>query len=55
MHDAVHHVGDLQSLKADANGVARFDFVASKLTLRDGPANGSSSFRVELAKCGALV
>ncbi|GAB4399352.1 MAG: hypothetical protein OHK0048_12650 [Rhodoferax sp.] len=39
MHHAMHHAGDLQSLKADASGTAQFDFVASKLSLRDGPAN----------------
>lgn len=32
-----HHAGDLPSLKADANGVARIDFVASGITVGSGP------------------
>lgn len=34
-----HHSGDLQSLKADAKGVAEFSFTASKLTVAPGPAS----------------
>ena len=32
-----HHVGDLPSLKADANGVARVLFESTTLTLQPGP------------------
>ncbi len=36
-HDhSEHHAGDLASLKADANGVARFSHVADTLTVGDG-------------------
>jgi Cu-Zn family superoxide dismutase len=35
----VHHGGDLPSLKADANGVARFSFSLTKLTVTAGPAS----------------
>lgn len=31
-----HHVGDLPSLKADAQGVAKIDFTATSLTLKPG-------------------
>ena len=31
-----HHVGDLPSLMADAQGVAKFDFTTSALTLKPG-------------------
>ena len=31
-----HHAGDLPSLKADANGVAEFNFMAPKLTVAAG-------------------
>lgn len=34
---AVHHAGDLPSLKADAKGVAKIDVVLSGVTLGDGP------------------
>lgn len=33
----VHHAGDLQSLRADASGVATFDFTAKGLTVTAGP------------------
>ena len=36
-HDAgMHHTGDLQSLKADASGVARFSFDSSTITVGSG-------------------
>lgn len=38
-HDATHHVGDLQSLKADANGVARFNFAADAASITGGVAD----------------
>lgn len=31
-----HHAGDLASLKADANGVARFSYTSSTITVGDG-------------------
>lgn len=34
-----HHAGDLQSLKADANGVAKFSFDAPGLSVESGMAN----------------
>ena len=34
--DAVHHTGDLPSLKADANGVARINFETDRLTVGSG-------------------
>jgi Cu-Zn family superoxide dismutase len=34
-----HHVGDLPSLKADANGVAQFRFETSSVTLGSGAAD----------------
>ena len=34
-----HHVGDLPSLKADAQGVAKVDFTTSALTLKPGATN----------------
>lgn len=34
-----HHAGDLQSLKADASGVARFSFDAPDLSIGSGIAN----------------
>jgi Cu-Zn family superoxide dismutase len=37
--DAAHHVGDLPSLKADANGVAKFNFESGQLALGAGPRN----------------
>jgi superoxide dismutase, Cu-Zn family len=41
---AVHHGGDLASLKADARGEANFDFVVTGVTLGEGPTgiNGRS-------------
>lgn len=33
---AMHHTGDLPSLKADANGVARFSFESSSITVGSG-------------------
>lgn len=39
-HDAdMHHVGDLQSLRADASGVANFSFAAPALSLTGGAAD----------------
>lgn len=40
-HDASapHHSGDLPALKANANGVAEFSFLATKLTVGAGPAS----------------
>lgn len=35
----MHHAGDLQSLKADANGVANFSFVASGISVGSGAAD----------------
>ena len=32
-----HHVGDLPSLRANANGVARFDFTSTSIRLGNGP------------------
>jgi Cu-Zn family superoxide dismutase len=34
-----HHAGDLPSLKADASGVAKFDFESGALRIGDGAAN----------------
>ena len=34
-----HHAGDLQSLKADANGVAKFSFESTTLKVASGDAN----------------
>lgn len=34
-----HHAGDLPALKADARGVAEFDFTSSKLSVTPGPAS----------------
>jgi Cu-Zn family superoxide dismutase len=34
-----HHAGDLPSLKADGNGVARINFEASTISLEGGPTN----------------
>jgi len=34
-----HHVGDLQSIKADANGVAKFSYESASLSVGDGPSN----------------
>ncbi len=34
--DAVHHAGDLPSLKADAKGIAKIDVVLSGVTLGEG-------------------
>ena len=34
-----HHVGDLPSLMADAQGVAKFDFTTSALTLKPGASS----------------
>lgn len=34
-----HHVGDLPSLKADANGVAKFDFAAVAVSISPGLAD----------------
>lgn len=34
-----HHAGDLQSLKADANGVARFSYESATLKVASGTAN----------------
>lgn len=36
---AEHHVGDLQSLKADASGVAKFSYESSSLSVDAGPKN----------------
>jgi superoxide dismutase, Cu-Zn family len=36
---AVHHAGDLPSLRADAHGVASIDTVVSGVTLGDGPTS----------------
>ncbi len=33
---AEHHVGDLPSLKADAQGVAKFELISTSLTLKPG-------------------
>ncbi len=38
-HQAMHHVGDLPSLKADANGTARFNFESSSIAVGTGAAN----------------
>ena len=36
-HDhSVHHAGDLASLKADANGVARFSYTSTSITVGEG-------------------
>jgi Cu-Zn family superoxide dismutase len=35
----VHHAGDLPSLRADASGVAEFNFMAPKLTVAAGQAS----------------
>ena len=32
-----HHVGDMPSLRANANGVARFDFTSTSIRLGNGP------------------
>lgn len=34
-----HHTGDLVSLKADANGVARFSYTSTAITVGDGATN----------------
>jgi Cu-Zn family superoxide dismutase len=34
-----HHAGDLASLIADANGVARFSYTSAAITVGDGTAN----------------
>jgi len=34
-----HHAGDLQSLRADANGVAQFSFESRAITVGSGPNN----------------
>jgi Cu-Zn family superoxide dismutase len=34
-----HHAGDLPSLKADASGVARFNFVSTGITVGNGAAD----------------
>ena len=40
MHGSgAHHVGDLPALKADANGVAKVDFVATKIKVSAGAAS----------------
>ncbi len=39
LEQAEHHAGDLQSLKSDANGVARFSFMASALSVGEGAAD----------------
>ena len=36
---AMHHMGDLPSLKADSNGVAKLNMESNDLTLLDGPGN----------------
>ena len=36
---AMHHMGDLPSLKADSNGVAKINMESSDLSLLDGPGN----------------
>ena len=36
---AVHHAGDLASLKADAQGVAKVDVVVTGVTLGEGPTS----------------
>ena len=36
---AAHHAGDLQSLKADASGVARFRFESSAITVGSGASD----------------
>lgn len=38
-HQAMHHVGDLPSLKADNNGTARFNFESSSIAVGTGTAN----------------
>lgn len=39
-HDnAQHHAGDLVSLKADANGVARFSYTSNSITVGNGATN----------------
>jgi len=35
----MHHAGDLVSLRADANGVARFNFDSSTISVGSGPAD----------------
>ena len=35
----MHHMGDLPSLKADSNGVAKLNMESHDLTLLDGPGN----------------
>ena len=34
-----HHAGDIQSLRADASGVARFEFESAAIHVGSGPAN----------------
>ncbi len=36
---AEHHAGDLVSLKADANGVARFSYTTTAITVNEGATN----------------
>ena len=36
---AIHHAGDLPSLKADAKGVAKIDVMLEGVTLADGPTS----------------
>jgi superoxide dismutase, Cu-Zn family len=39
-HDAgEHHAGDLVSLKADASGVAKFNFESTSITVGNGPSD----------------
>ncbi len=38
-HQAMHHVGDLPSLKADASGTARFNFESSSIAVGSGASN----------------
>lgn len=38
-HQAMHHVGDLPSLMADANGTARISFESSSIAVGTGAAN----------------
>jgi Cu-Zn family superoxide dismutase len=39
-HDhSEHHAGDLASLKADANGVARFSYTSAAITVGEGATN----------------
>lgn len=37
--DVVHHVGDLMPLTADANGVARFSYESTDMTVAAGPTS----------------